>query len=119
MSSTCNVSDEHKKQIENLFTSFAAFYGHIWRSQFKSEGFLDFAKKEWVKALKVFSREILNEAVIECRSNCEMPPTLPQMVGLCRGIKKRKDFFVRDTEVSRAKQEVVTSNLREMRAKLR
>ena len=47
----------------------------VWRSQFKNEGFLTFAKKEWLEALIQFNDEVLNKAIIFCRDNCEMPPT--------------------------------------------
>ena len=47
---TSSHSSDHKR-IDLLFSKFAAFYGHIWRSQFKDEVFFKFAKKEWVDAL--------------------------------------------------------------------
>jgi len=91
MSSACNVTD---KRIENLFTRFAVFYGNLWRSQFKSDGFLEFAKKEWSEGLGQFSDEILNQAILACRDHCQMPPSLSQMIGFCRDIKQRNTFYV-------------------------
>ncbi|HAU0967566.1 TPA: Vir protein [Legionella pneumophila] len=102
--------------MENLFTRFAVFYGHLWRSQFKSDGFLEFAKKEWLDGLTRFSDEILNQAIVECRDHCEMPPTLPQMIRCCRDIQKRTTFFVAPKEFTPASQEVVETNIKQCKA---
>ena len=84
MSSTCNATDSNKKRIETLFTRFAVFYGHVWRSQFKSEGFLEFAKKEWLEGLNPFSDDILNQAILECRS-CQSLPSAFNMISTVFG----------------------------------
>ncbi|CAM3140999.1 Vir protein [Legionella anisa] len=114
-SSACNVTD---KRIENLFTRFAVFYGHLWRSQFKSDGFLEFAKKEWSEGLGQFSDEILNQAILACRDHCDMPPSLPQMIGFCRDIKRRNTFYVAGEEHQPASQAVVEENIRQCKAYL-
>ncbi|HAT8965353.1 TPA: Vir protein [Legionella pneumophila subsp. pneumophila] len=101
-----------------MFTRFAVFYGHLWRSQFKSDGFLEFAKKEWLDGLSQFSEDILNQAIIECRDYCEMPPTLPQMIGCCRDIKKRNNFYVAPKEFTPPKREVVEANIKQCKAYL-
>ncbi|HAT2053613.1 Vir protein [Legionella pneumophila] len=101
-----------------MFTRFAVFYGHLWRSQFKSDGFLEFAKKEWLEGLSQFSDEILNQVIIDCRDLCEMPPTLPQMIGFCRDIKKRKAFYVGPEKYQPASKEVVEENIRQCKAYL-
>ena len=80
--------------MTRLFATFAAFYGHIWRSQFKDEGFLTFAKEMWQEGLQDFSDVILAKAIRHCRSFYELPPTLPQMIQCCRDIKKQTSFFV-------------------------
>lgn len=77
------------KRIELLFSRFAVFYGHLWRSQFKSDDFLQFAKKEWETALKQFSDEVLNRAIIETRNYSDMPPTLPKFRKNCLLISTR------------------------------
>ncbi|QIN36802.1 Vir protein [Legionella longbeachae] len=118
MSSTCNATESRKKCIENLFTRFAVFYGHLWRSQFKSDGFLEFAKKEWLEGLSQFSDEILNQVIIYCRDHCEMPPTLPQMIGFCRDIKRRNAFHVPLEKYQPASKEVVEENIRQCKALL-
>jgi hypothetical protein len=117
-SSTCNTTDSNKKRIENLFTRFAVFYGHLWRSQFKSDGFLEFAKNEWLEGVSRFSDDTLNQAIIECRDYCEMPPTLPQMIGFCRAIKKRNAFYITPEEYQPASKEVVEENIRRCKAYL-
>lgn len=118
MSSASPVTENSKKRIESLFTRFAAFYGHVWRSQFKSDGFLEFAKKEWLEGLSHFSDLIVNQAIIECRDYCEMPPTLPQMIGFCREIKKRTSFYVALKSHQPSCKELVEETIRQCKAKL-
>jgi hypothetical protein len=117
-SSTCNATDSSKKRIENLFTRFAVFYGHVWRSQFKSDGFLEFAKKEWSEGLNPFSDDTLSQAILECRSYCAMPPTLPKMIGFCRAIKKRNKFYVAPKTDKTASKEVVEANIKQCKTYL-
>ncbi|KTD64430.1 hypothetical protein [Legionella spiritensis] len=99
-----------------MFTRFAVFYGHLWRSQFKSDGFLEFAKKEWLDGLIRFSDEILNQAIVECRDFCEMPPSLPQLIRICRDIKKRNYVYVTPEAVAPASTEVVETNIKQCKA---
>lgn len=98
-----------------MFSRFAAFYGHVWRSQFKHEDFLEFAKKEWLEALSHFDNDILLKAIVSCRESLEMPPTLPQMIELCRKIKKRNDFFVASSTIKPATSDVVTFHIKRCR----
>jgi hypothetical protein len=93
-----------------MFSRFAAFYGHVWRSQFKSEGFLEFAKKEWQEGLGEFSDKTIEKAMIFCRDFCDMPPTLPQVIGYCRQIKRNTTFYIVNHETP-AKPAVVTLHL--------
>lgn len=97
--------------MDSLFSRFAAFYGHVWRSQFKNEGFLSFAKNEWRDALSEFSDVVLNQAIIECRAHHDMPPTLPQMIACCRQIKRRTAFYVVDDHHVPAQKEIVVTQL--------
>lgn len=117
-SSTCNATDSSKKRIENLFSRFAVFYGHLWRSQFKSEGFLEFAKNQWLEGLEPFSNEVLNEAILLCRDHSEMPPSLPQMIGFCRDIKKRRTFYDAQKTYQPASEAVVEQYIRQCKAYL-
>ena len=110
-SSPSNAASKHSKRIDVLFSRFAAFYGHVWRSQFKSEWSLDFTKKEWDEGLTVFSDEVVNKAALHCRDFCEMPPTLPQVIILCRQIKKRSEFYVANTDHKPATAAVVNLHL--------
>lgn len=93
-----NTTKPVSRRIERLFTRFAAIYGHLWRSQFKSEEFISFAKREWEEGLRGFSDEILNLAINEARDFLEMPPTLAQLIGSCRQIRRRYTFNVRTTQ---------------------
>lgn len=113
MSSTCKATDKARKQADKLFARFAVFYGHLWRSQFKSEGFLEFAKQEWMDGLKQFDEEIVNKAILEVRDRYEMPPTLPQVMRLCRDIKKRLSFYVAPKTKEKATAEVVERNIKQ------
>lgn len=115
-SSTCKATDSNKQRIEHLFTRFAVFYGHVWRSQFKSDGFLVFAKKEWLEGLAPFNDDTLNRAILECRDFCEMPPTLPQMIRCCREIKKRTTFYVAPKEITPASKEVAAASIKQCKA---
>ena len=113
MSSLSNDANNQSKRIDLMFTRFAAFYGHVWRSQFKDENFFGFAKKQWQEGLTNFSDEILDKAIVHCRETYEMPPTLPQVIILCRQIKKRIEFYVPSTDYNPAKVEVVLHHLRQ------
>lgn len=99
------------RRIDLLFSKFAAFYGHIWRSQFKDEGFLGFAKKEWQEALSEFPDAVLTQAILGCREFYEMPPTLPQMVMSCRQIKKQQQALIMEEKVGRQPATLETVNL--------
>jgi hypothetical protein len=109
--STSKKINHKSKLIETLFSKFAAYYGHLWRSQFKNEGFLEFAKKEWQEGLSGFSETILNKAIIQCREFYELPPSLPQLIACCREIKKRNHFYVVEKDHVPAKQEIVAAQL--------
>lgn len=112
-SSHCKTSATVSKRIELLFTRFAVYYGHIWKSLFKSESFISFAKQEWEKALAQFSDEVLEKAIIGCRDFCEMPPTLPQMLQFCRDEKKRAEVFKPEVVTKPAEDKVVKSHIKQ------
>lgn len=94
MSSHSASPVKHRYAIDLLFSRFAAFYGHVWRSQFKDKKFMSFAKKEWEEALAGFNDSIINSVTEECRGFCEMPPTLPMFLRYCREARKRSNFRV-------------------------
>lgn len=118
MSSSSNVTESNKNNIENLFTRFAVFYGHIWRSQFKNEGFLEFAKKEWGEGLRKFNDELLDQAILACRDYFDMPPSLAQMIGICRDLEKRNTFFIGTQIHQPASKELVEENIEQCKSYL-
>jgi hypothetical protein len=84
------------KRIDNLFLQFAAFYGQVWRSQLKEEGFIKYMKQQWQEALSEFDDATLSAAVNDCLASKEFPPTLPQLIDFCRDVmKRRRSFFKR------------------------
>jgi hypothetical protein len=109
MSSSSKDTYKVEKRIDLLFSKFAAFYGHVWRSQFKDEVFFKFAKKEWQEALTEFTDEEITKAILSCREFYEMPPTLPQVIQCCRQLKKQ-------TFVDVAKEMYVPANPAVVRA---
>ena len=111
MSSSSKDINKTEKRIDLLFSKFAAFYGHVWRSQFKDEVFLKFAKKEWQEALSEFTDTVLTKAILNCRDFYELPPTLPQILLCCRQIRKQESFYVVKDAYEPANKAVVSSCL--------
>lgn len=102
-------------RIDRLFGRFGAVYGHIWQSQFKSEGFINLAKSEWAETLNVIDDNNLNLALNECKKRFEMPPTLPMFYQLCRTFQpvKPANYFTH-TEVKRAAPEIAKKFLNQI-----
>lgn len=111
MSSHSSDTSKEQKRIDLLFSKFAAFYGHIWRSQFKDEQFFKFAKKEWLEGLTCFTDAVVNEAIMGCREHYEMPPSLPQMISYCKQIRKRKECRIVPVD-TRAQEDIVNKNVK-------
>lgn len=111
MSSNFKSSFKAEKRIDLLFSKFAAFYGHIWRSQFKDEVFFNFAKKEWQEALSDFTDAVLTKAILNCREFYELPPTLPQLLQCCKQIKKQEAFYIVKQAYEPANKAIVASHL--------
>ncbi len=63
-----------------MFLKFSIFYGHIWRSQFKNEHFLNLARQGWQEALDEFDEALIDTAIDESFKQREMPPTLAQFI---------------------------------------
>lgn len=112
-SSHSNDVNKDGKRIDILFSRFAAFYGHVWRSQFKDEGFLGFAKKEWAVALGEFTDATLIKTILYCREAYEMPPTLPQVIHCARQLRKKNTFYVVNKDHVPVAPDVVISNLKQ------
>lgn len=117
-SSHSSASHSRRKCIDLLFSRFAAIYGHLWRSQFKTEEFLEFGKKEWMDGLSAFDSDILLKAIIQCREAFATPPTLPLVIEVCRKLKKRNDFVVANPNFKAVKSDVVAYNIQRCRALL-
>src|SRR5476651_1338270 len=73
--SNSQPTEPNRKRIDRLFLSFTAFYGQLWRSQFKSDEFLNFMKNEWFQALQEVEDKNIEEAIINCRDKKQFPPT--------------------------------------------
>lgn len=118
MLSNSQATEAGRKRIDRLFLSFSAFYGQLWRSQFKSDEFLMFMKNEWFQALQDIEDKHMNEAVNQCRQSKEYPPTLPQFIDLCRHAKKRRVFRKIEDHKKRS-QEVAHQHLAKIKAMLK
>jgi hypothetical protein len=67
----------------------------VWRSQFKNEQFSSLARKEWSKTLQTFDENLIENAIQECLTHREFPPTLTQFVECCKQINKHnKGFYI-------------------------
>lgn len=123
LQATSSPSKEAPKvslRIELLFSKFAAFYGHIWRSQFKEgDGFVVFVKKEWQEGLKDFSDSVIEKAILKCRDFHEKPPTLPEVLSICRDIRREESAFIKAPQVERGDIEVAKKWLKEIIEKLK
>ena len=108
MSSCLSDPNKIEKRIDKLFSQFAVFYGHIWRSQFKDEKFLKFAKEEWQAGLRGFTDTVLTTAILNCRDAYELPPTLPQLIHCCKQTKKQRLLYV--TEARRPATQAVAES---------
>ncbi len=85
--------ENQRKRIDSLFLRLAAIYGHVWRSLYKSEEFLAFTKSEWSLALAKFDDSIvLDKALMNCLTNWEYPPTLPQYIECCKACSKQGQY---------------------------
>ena len=119
MSSNSRPIETNHKRIDRLFLRFTAFYGQLWRSQFKSDEFLGFMKNEWFQALQHVEDKNIDEAVEHCRSKKEYPPTLPQFIDLCKNAKNRDSFKTQQKEESNKRTpEVALSHLAQIKKQL-
>ena len=83
-SSTSAITEKHSKRIDQLFLRFAAMYGHVWKSLYKSDEFLAFTKLEWLNALIRFDDEVITKALAHSQHHWAYPPTLPQFIECCK-----------------------------------
>jgi hypothetical protein len=98
-----------------LFLRFAAIYGYMWSSSYKSGSQLELAKKEWADALKNYESGVIKEALLICRNKNNFPPSLPQFSEYCKALERRHDdYFVKDVERRPSRPEVVEENLKKI-----
>src|SRR3990167_10930685 len=76
-SSISMESEKLRKRVDQLFLRFAAIYGHIWRSLYKSDEFLAYTKQEWMSDLDKFNSTVLDHALMHCKQQESYPPSLP------------------------------------------
>jgi hypothetical protein len=113
---TSTISDDDRKRIKRLFLRFAAIYGHVWKSNYKSEHLLEVTKEEWAVNLKPFNNQIIKEVLIDCTQHLNLPPTLPQFIGKCATIEKRNSgYFTKHVSTKMACPEVAEFNLKKIR----
>ena len=73
---------------------------------------MKFAKKEWSLGLKNFDDATIKNAITNCRDFYEMPPTLPQVIRVCRDIKKRQEFSTAKKEVEPINRTLAATQLK-------
>lgn len=116
-------SERNVKRIDRLFLRFAAFYGHVWRSLFKSDEFLTFTKKEWQQGLIDFEDNLLEKAADVCRANQGYPPALPLFIDICKSLKNSVVPTLNEKQVKSSvtaiTPEIAEENLRKIKAILR
>ena len=83
-SSISTSAEKHSKRIDRLFLRFAAMYGHVWKSLYKSDEFLAFTKQEWRDALTRFDDDVIAKALTHSQCHWAYPPTLPQFIECCK-----------------------------------
>lgn len=115
MSPITGISPEALKRIDSLFLRFAAIYGHVWKSLYKSDEFLIFSKKEWFHAVKEFDDLVLDKALATCRKTRKYPPTLPEFIESCN-LFKTKNVIPEISPIKMASPETVIAHLNRMRA---
>ncbi len=119
MSLSSQPSETNSKRIDRLFLIFSAFYGQLWRSQFKNEDFLVFMKNEWHLGLLQFADDHIEEAVKKCRNIKEFPPTLPHFIDLCKSAKNVYEFHnLKKEPCDKANPEVAFHHLAKIKAML-
>lgn len=68
--------------------------------------------------LSAFDSDILLKAIIQCRESFPTPPTLPQVIEVCRKLKKRNDFVVANPNFKAVKSDIVAFNIKRCKALL-
>lgn len=113
MSSNKELNEIQKGIINRLFMKLATIYGNGWRNQFKTQAYLEEAKKQWQDALKGYDEVILHKAVKICREHHKFPPNIPEFIACCKHANKKDNFF-KPEKVIKAPKEVADKNLNQI-----
>ena len=114
-SSTSADIAKHKQRIHKLFLRFAAIYGHVWKGLYKSDEFLAFTKNEWLDALKEFEDSSIDKALLNCRSQWEYPPSLPQFIEACKRIASKDKGFYTISPVQKGDPEIAAMYMKQIK----
>ncbi|WP_131775031.1 replication protein P [Legionella anisa] len=109
------ATELQRKRIDRLFLRFAAMYGQVWRSQFKSDEYLSFTKGEWLEGLVGYEDKVLDAAVQLCRHKKEFPPTLPQFIDFCEQSTNKNKFFKADNSTKHQNPELAKAYLQKIK----
>lgn len=104
--------------VNKVFLKFSIFYGHIWRSQFKNEHFLNLARQGWQEALDEFDEALIDAVIDESLKQREMPPTLAQFIDCCKQLNHKYTGFYNPEPVVMANPRIAEDNLRKMKLML-
>lgn len=108
----------HQKRVDRLFLRFSAMYGHVWRSIYKTDEFLDYSKKAWLEGLMGFEDKSLEHALQLCLQRCPFPPTLPYFIECCKAYHKPDVFFQSKEEPQKANPAVAHMHLEKIKTML-
>lgn len=114
-SSTSADIAKHKQRIHKLFLRLAAIYGHVWKSLYKSDEFLLFAENEWLDGLKTFEDTAIDKTLLNCRSQWEYPPSLPQFIESCNRIVNRDKGFYSNTPFQKGNPKIASIYMKQIK----
>ena len=115
-SSISTITVEDRKRIDRLILRLMAIYGHVWKSLYKCESFLEISKEEWLLGLQRFNNDTVKEALMNYIEQLSHPPTLPQFINKCKALENRGGaFFTKDVSTKTACTETAKLNLKKMR----
>jgi len=94
-------------------------YGHVWRSIYKTDEFLDYSKKVWLEGLIGFEDKSFEHALQTCLKTYPLPPTLPQFIECCKTYQKPDVFFQSKDVIKKADPAVVKIHVEKIKALLK
>lgn len=97
-----NLKNTNIARVDRLFAHLGAIYGHVWHSQFKSEGFLNLAKEVWADGLSKIDDKNIEMAIDACKREYPMPLSLPAFYQLCRRFQLSNQITVPDNRAAGA-----------------